>query len=84
MRTQPTNLVDMMSCAYCGQQATMKILSTPERVCAQHGHEFWTGLLAHAADRSARAAGMSDLRASAIAAAGPAPRPGAVPVRLAS
>jgi hypothetical protein len=67
----------MMSCAYCGQQAATKIPSNPERVCAQHAHEFWTGLLTYAGDRSRSSEATpstSDLRARAIAAAGPAPR----------
>ena len=29
----------------------MTIVSNPERVCLQHGLEFWNGLLAHARDR---------------------------------
>ena len=62
----------------------MKILSIPEHVCAQHAHEFWTGLLAFAGDRSESCASESELRASAIAAAGPAPWPQDAPVLLAS
>ena len=41
-------LMDMMCCAYCGQPATMKILSQPEQVCFDHALEFWTGLLVYA------------------------------------
>jgi hypothetical protein len=29
----------------------MTIVSNPERVCLQHGLEFWTGLLGYARDR---------------------------------
>jgi hypothetical protein len=29
----------------------MTIVSNPERVCLQHGLEFWTGLLVYARDR---------------------------------
>jgi hypothetical protein len=28
----------------------MRILSNPERVCSDHGMEFWTGLLVYARD----------------------------------
>jgi hypothetical protein len=79
-------LVGMMCCAYCGQQASMKILATPDQVCFDHALEFWTGLLVYAMDSSdcvkhARLCGCrsceeldaSCLRASAIAAAGPSP-----------
>jgi hypothetical protein len=37
----------MISCAYCAQPATMRILSTPDHVCFQHALEFWTGLLGY-------------------------------------
>ena len=40
-----------MTCAYCGQRATMKIVSIPEHVCFDHALEFWTGLLVYATDR---------------------------------
>jgi hypothetical protein len=77
-----------MRCAYCAQPATMKIVSTPEQVCLEHALEFWTGLLVYATDRSepcvklegvctcwsCQESSASYLRASAIAAAGPAPR----------
>jgi hypothetical protein len=66
----------------------MKIVSNPEQVCFEHALEFWTGLLAYARDRSdprvkherlctCRACeelSASNLRAIAIAAAGPSPR----------
>jgi hypothetical protein len=42
----------MMSCAYCDQPASMRIPSLPDQVCAQHGLEFWSGLLLYARDRS--------------------------------
>jgi hypothetical protein len=48
VRTHPSILTDMMCCAYCGQPATMRIASHPERVCLEHALEFWTGLLAYA------------------------------------
>jgi hypothetical protein len=77
----------MMCCAYCGQPATMKIVSNPEQVCLYHALEFWTGLLVYARDRSAPCVkeegvcacpsceelGASYLRAIAIAVAGPSP-----------
>jgi hypothetical protein len=43
----------MMSCAYCGQRATVEIPSTPSHVCLTHAIEFWTGLLAHVKNRPA-------------------------------
>jgi hypothetical protein len=52
----------------------MKIPSNPERVCTQHAAEFWSGLLAYAGGRTDASASESELRAAAIAAAGPAPR----------
>jgi hypothetical protein len=78
----------MICCAYCEQEATMKILSNPEQVCFEHALEFWTGLMAYASDRSdpcvkherlcacrsCRELSASYLRALAIAAAGPSPR----------
>ena len=77
----------MIFCAYCGQPATMKIVSNPEQVCLEHALEFWTGLLACARDRSTpcvkqerlcdcpscEESSASYLRAIAIAAAGPSP-----------
>ena len=41
----------MITCAYCGRPATMRIISVPDRVCTQHGLEFWTGLLNYSAGR---------------------------------
>jgi hypothetical protein len=46
-------LTVMVCCGYCGQQATMKIVSNPEFVCSEHGLEFWTGLLVYVKDHSA-------------------------------
>ena len=79
-------LIAMMCCAYCGQAATMTILSNPERVCFEHALEFWTALLAYTRDRarcversgpcSCRACEVltaSALRAAAIAGCGPSP-----------
>ena len=79
----------MIGCAYCGQQATMKIVSNPEQVCFEHALEFWTGLLDYARKRSnphvqheheqlctcqsCEELSASSLRAIAIAAAGPSP-----------
>ena len=89
----------MISCAYCGQEATTKIVSTPEQVCLEHALEFWSGLLAYATDRSepcvthegvctcrsCQESSASYRRASAIAAAGPPPRDvERFPIRLAS
>jgi hypothetical protein len=55
----------------------MKIPSNPERVCAQHAAEFWTGLLTFVGGRSgASDVSASEQRAVAIAAAGPAPGAG--------
>ena len=57
----------------------MKIPSNPERVCSQHAAEFWTGLLGYVGCRAETGVDVgsdSELRASAIAAAGPAPRDG--------
>jgi len=87
-----------MTCCYCGQRATAKIVSNPEQVCVEHALEFWTGLLMYATDRSdcvkherscaCRACEElrgSHLRSLAIAAAGPAPRDHErFPIRLAS
>jgi hypothetical protein len=47
----------------------MKIVSNPEQVCFEHAMEFWTGLLDHVGDRG----DPSDVRAIAIAVAGPPP-----------
>ena len=77
----------MLCCAYCEQEATMRIVSNPEQVCLEHAMEFWTGLLAYARDisdscvkqerlctcRACDELSASYLRASAIAIAGPAP-----------
>ena len=77
----------MISCAYCGQVATMKIVSIPDKVCLEHAVEFWSGLLVYATDRSepcvahegvctcrsCQESSASSRRASAIAAAGPPP-----------
>jgi hypothetical protein len=71
----------MMSCAYCKEPATTKIVSNPETVCLEHAVEFWAGLLDHVRDRG----DPSELRAIAIAAAGPSPVDHEhFPVRLAS
>jgi len=77
----------MLLCAYCGQEATMRIVSNPEHVCFDHAVEFWTGLLDYARDtsvtcvkeeqfctcRACEELSASFLRATAIAAAGPSP-----------
>jgi hypothetical protein len=59
----------MMSCAFCKEPATTKVVSNPEQVCLEHALEFWTGLLDHVRD----CGDPSELRAIAIAAAGPSP-----------
>ena len=78
----------MMGCAYCGRQATMKIVSYPEEVCFEHALEFWTGLLSYAREHSEPCVkdervcacwaclerSASYRRGLAIAAAGPPPR----------
>jgi hypothetical protein len=78
---------DMMLCAYCGQEATMRIVANPEHVCFDHALEFWTGLLVYSRDASGTCVkqerlctcpaceevSASYLRASAIAAAGAPP-----------
>jgi hypothetical protein len=89
----------MLGCPYCGQQATMKIVSNPEQVCLEHALEFWTGLLVYARDRSepcvkhegvctcwsCKEISASYRRAVAIAAAGPPPPDDErLPIRLAS
>jgi hypothetical protein len=64
----------------------MKIVAIPENVCFEHAVEFWTGLLVYARDqagcvkyerlcscRACEESRMRDLRAAAIAAAGPRP-----------
>lgn len=98
-RAQPSILTAMTCCAYCGQPATMKIVSNPQDVCFEHALEFWTGLLLYARDRSepcvkrerlctcrsCEELSMSSRRAIAIAAAGPSPRDGErFRIRLAS
>jgi hypothetical protein len=71
----------MMSCAFCKEPATTKIVSNPEQVCLEHALEFWSGLLDHVRDCGDPLA----LRAIAIAAAGPSPADHEhFPVRLAS
>ena len=76
----------------------MKIVSDPSQVCLEHAVEFWTGLLAFARDGSGSSVKQdlmhalspeelsgSELRAFAIAAAGPSPRDHQpFPFRLAS
>jgi hypothetical protein len=65
----------------------MRIASNPEHVCFEHALEFWTGLLIYAREGanafvkheqsgrwSEQQLSASDLRAAAIAAAGPPPR----------
>jgi hypothetical protein len=78
----------MLCCAYCEQEATMRIVSNPEQVCVAHAMEFWTGLLVYARDnadtcvkqerlctcRACEESSAAYLRASAIALAGPAPQ----------
>jgi hypothetical protein len=92
-------LTVMSGCAYCGQQATMRIVSYPEQVCFEHALEFWTGLLGYARERSepcvkhervcscwaCQERSASYRRALAIAAAGPPPLDQEQsPIRLAS
>jgi hypothetical protein len=78
----------MLCCAYCEQEATMRIVSIPEQVCFDHAMEFWTGLIDYARDtsdtcvkqervctcRACEELNASYLRASAIAFAGPPPQ----------
>jgi hypothetical protein len=93
------SILPVMTCAYCGQQATMRIVSNAEHVCFEHGLEFWTGLLVYARDhsgacvkhervctcRSCEESSAASRRASAIAAAGPSPQyRERFPMRLAS
>ena len=77
----------MLCCAYCEQEATLRIVSNPDQVCFEHAMEFWNGLMVYARDaadtcvkeerlctcRACEEASASYLRASAIAFAGPAP-----------
>ena len=42
----------MVTCPYCQRSATVKVPSTPERVCIEHALEFWTGLLRYSSGRS--------------------------------
>jgi hypothetical protein len=65
----------------------MTIISTPDRVCAEHALEFWSGLLEYTRGRSAPCVkadqvcacplceerGAQHLRASAIKSVGPSP-----------
>ncbi len=96
---QPSILPVMISCAYCGQPATMRIVSNPEQVCLEHGLEFWTGLLVCARDRgdppvkhgrscacgACQELSAPELRAVAIMVAGPSPADHErFPIRLAS
>ena len=89
----------MTTCAYCAQEATVTIVSTPSQVCLEHALEFWTGLLAYTRDRSAQCVkdempctcpvceevSESRLRRAAIASVGPSPGDHVdFPVRLAS
>ena len=89
----------MMSCSYCEQKATLRIVSSPEKVCLEHALEFWNGLLVYAKDhagpcireggpcgcRLCEELSVSYVRARAIAAAGPSPADHApFQIRLAS
>ena len=88
-----------MSCAYCEQKATLKIVSCPDKVCLEHALEFWNGLLEYAKDhagpcvredglcgcRSCEELGVAYARTRAIHAAGPSPADHApFQIRLAS
>jgi hypothetical protein len=78
----------MVCCAYCEEPATLRIVSNPEQVCLVHALEFWTGLLTYVRDpfahcvkyegscscRACEEMSAASARASAIAAAGPAPQ----------
>jgi hypothetical protein len=78
----------MISCAYCGQPATMRILSVPEQVCPVHAREFWTGLLSYASSQSGTCVkherlcscaaceqvSMSELKSVAVNAVGESPK----------
>ena len=80
-----TILTVMICCPYCGEPATMKIVSNPEQVCLEHALEFWTGLLEYVRGRSepcvkhegsctcrsCEELSASHRRTTAIAAAGP-------------
>ena len=89
----------MVCCAYCGEPATLRIVSNPEQVCLEHALEFWTGLLDYVREhsepcvkhegtctcRSCEELCASYLRASAVAAAGPSPQDHErIQIRLAS
>jgi len=76
-----------MRCPYCERPATIRIVAVPEHVCFDHAVEFWHGLMVYARDNSGcvkyerlcfctrcEESRMRDLRAAAIAVAGPAPR----------
>jgi hypothetical protein len=39
-------------CAYCDRAATATIVAAPDRVCAEHLREFWTGLLGYTQRRA--------------------------------
>ena len=56
----------MTRCSYCERQGTLTIVSNPGTVCVEHALEFWAGLLEYACHQN--------MRARAIAAAGPPPR----------
>jgi hypothetical protein len=43
----------MTMCGYCDRPATATIVATPDRVCAEHLREFWTGLIDYAHRRAA-------------------------------
>ena len=45
-------LADMEHCAYCSEPATVRIVSSPDRVCVNHAIEFWDGLMAYAKSRA--------------------------------
>jgi hypothetical protein len=78
----------MVCCAYCGELATLKIISNPEQVCLAHALEFWTGVLDYVRDhadvcvkhegvctcRACEELSGAYRRARAIAAAGPSPQ----------
>jgi hypothetical protein len=77
----------MTTCPYCAKPATMTIIASPQRVCSDHGLEFWTGLLAYTRGRSGPCVkheavcdcllceeqDASRLRALAITSVGPSP-----------
>ena len=88
----------MVCCPYCGEQATLKIVSNPEQVCLEHALEFWTGLLDYVRDhsdpcvkyegvctcRACEELSAAYLRARATAATGPSPDHDRFQIRLAS